>query len=152
MGDVNLGNEAVLSNSVPVVIELIDMNDSKPECVNAEPKFEHENTIRRGPQFAYSVYVNYSDNKRTSTLVTSYPIYQLECQDMDLGKNSELNFEIEKIYIKNVEMYKFDDYKSTFSLNTYMGSLTPDQKKILGKNIQILFFHNFLCIKLIFNI
>jgi len=58
MGNVRLGDEAVLSNSVPVVVELIDTNDNKPACDNVELKYEQESMVRAGAQFIYSVYVS----------------------------------------------------------------------------------------------
>ena len=58
MGNVRLGDEAVLSNSVPVVVELIDTNDNKPACDNVELRYEQESMVRAGAQFIYSVYVS----------------------------------------------------------------------------------------------
>lgn len=137
LGNVKLGDEAVLSNSVPVVIELIDTNDNKPMCDNAELKYEHENMIRTGPQFIYSVYMNLTaaQGGGSSNLVTSFPIYQLECSDVDLGKNAELTYEIEKVYLKPVEYKAFDEFVqlNSFSLSSYVESLSPSQRKILGK-------------------
>lgn len=140
LGNVKLGDEAVLSNSVPVVIELIDTNDNKPMCENTELMYEHENMIRTGPQFIYSVYMNLTANQGgSSNLVTSFPIYQLECSDIDLGKNAELTYEIEKVYLKPVvENKAFDEFVqlNSFSLSSYLESLTASQRKIIGKLFQ----------------
>ena len=67
-------------------------------------------------------------------LVTSYPIYQLQCSDIDLGKNAELAYELEKVYLKPIEYKMFDELgqMSGFSLSGYMESLSVGQRKILG--------------------
>jgi len=123
------GNEAALTSSVPVVVELIDLNDSTPECLNIESKPEHSSTARQSNQFALAVHVNYSD-LHEATLVSSYPIYQLECHDLDLGKNSELSYSIERIYIRSIDT---DEATARFNIASYLGSLSSDQRRALGQ-------------------
>ena len=131
LGNDKLGGEPALSNSVPVVIEFIDINDSKPKCNNVELKYDHDNSYRREKPFVFSVYMDLS-LLTLNTLVSSYPIYKLDCQDLDLGKNAELNYEIEKIYLKRIDDNKFENTKIIFSLNDFIDSLSLNQKRILG--------------------
>lgn len=151
LGSKKLGGESALSNSVPVVIEFIDINDSKPQCNNVELKHEHDNSYRREKSFVFSVYMDLSV-LTMNTLISSYPIYKLDCLDLDQGKNAELTYEIEKIYLKRIEDNKFENDKMIFSLNDFIDSLSLNQKKILG-----IFINSFIKIlisdyKILFNI
>jgi len=121
-GGAQEGGEAALSSSVAVVVELIDLNDSAPECLNAG--------LQAAGQFALALHLDYADLQE-ATLVGAYPIYQLECRDWDLGKNAELTYHVERVYLRGVEAAR--DEGARFAFASYLGSLSGEQRRALGQ-------------------
>ena len=92
------GQTDSLSTSVQVTIEFIDLNDSKPTCSNLDHL--NKQLIKKKPKFLFSVYFNpeitrLNDNKTNE-------IYRLDCYDKDIGKNSELAYKIENVYLRKI--------------------------------------------------
>jgi hypothetical protein len=86
-----------LSNVVPVVIELIDINDQKPICSNLD-LFTAVTSLYKShhQKYIYSIYFDL-DKFKTN------PIYHLNCYDKDLAKNSELLYELSDVTLKEID-------------------------------------------------
>lgn len=116
MGEIAYDTENVaLKNSVPVVIEIEDVNDSQPVCFpQSSTNFNRFNSFVHAldvysiqidlnalgvaslyPQYHFAPF--YSKNTRLVQL------YQFECIDNDKNKNSELVYEIESFYLKEAQ-------------------------------------------------
>ena len=123
------GGEIALRDSVPVTIEFIDINDSRPECTNLDARNKHENTFRKKQQFIFAIYVE--PPVEEAPMIASLPIYRLECVDQDVGKNAELTYEIEKVYLKCIETNKLQE-TNMFPLESFVAGLNVEQRKAVG--------------------
>ena len=86
--------------SVPVVIEIVDINDSKPQCKGSPYLISTNENLSKfsKPLEIYSVML---DTKSMNQNVL-FQIYKFDCFDLDINKNGELTFEIEKIIFKSL--------------------------------------------------
>ena len=123
------GGEVALRDSVPVTIEFIDINDSRPECTNVDVRNKHENTFRKKQQFIFAIYVE--PPVEEASMIASLPIYRLECVDQDVGKNAELTYEIEKVYLKCIDTNKLQE-ASMFSPESFIAGLSVEQRQVVG--------------------
>lgn len=91
-----------LTNMVPVSIEFIDINDSKPQCSNLDllPSMEQNYQI-----FIYSIYFNLLAFKQFE----SHSIYNFYCTDNDLAKNAELLYELADLNLKQIDSAEADN-------------------------------------------
>jgi hypothetical protein len=86
-----------LFNVVPVVIEMIDINDQKPICSNLD-MFTAVTSLYKShhQKYIYSIFFDL-DKFKTN------PIYHLICYDKDLAKNSELLYELSDVTLKEID-------------------------------------------------
>ena len=120
-----------LTNSVPITIEIEDVNDSQPVCSSQSLPQRFSSMPQALEVFSVfidlnslgvaSLYPPFSPfYSKTSRLVQAY---QFECVDNDKNKNAELKYEVENFYLKN------SDLTLNESVNDYF-----QRKKILVLN------------------
>lgn len=127
-----------LNNSVPVLVEIIDVNDSRPQCMSQRASIlARASSSKRDKSTggaATSSRISSSDksssvafdkpidvlslqvntNKIEASLSSSsagvgvsggarlLKLYKFKCKDLDLNKNAEIHYEIEKIFLKDL--------------------------------------------------
>jgi hypothetical protein len=102
--------------SVPVVIEIVDINDSKPQCKGSPYLISTNENLNKfsKPLEIYSVFFNTREGMIRNEL---FEIYKFDCFDVDINKNGELTYEIEKIIFKSLMSKKSQTYSSN-NINT----------------------------------
>lgn len=111
-----------LSNVVPVVIELIDINDQKPICSNLD-LFTAVTSLYKShhQKYIYSIYFDL-DKFKTN------PIYHLNCYDKDLAKNSELLYELSDVTLKEIDSNNNNKKNNIKNLDSFMNLFEIDSK------------------------
>jgi hypothetical protein len=147
MGETSQDTENVpLRNSVPITIEIEDVNDSQPICFSQSITNLNKFNAFVQALDVYSIQIDLKSLGVSSLYPPFSPyyskssrliqVYQFECIDNDKNKNSELVYEIESFYLKNsyekstpnrsinpVYVKEFFQSRKIFSLNQNSGIL-----------------------------
>ncbi len=129
-----------LINQVPVVIEFIDINDSKPVCSNLD--IYPARMLNSAPNyqiFIFSIYLNLNMFQRYD----KHLLYNLSCSDNDFAKNAQLFYEFIELSLKEIDSTEAaivqpdqSEIKSLFQLDAELGVL------LLNMNPDWIVWHN----------
>jgi hypothetical protein len=134
-------NPKTLNNSVPVQIEIIDINDSRPQCISQRGAIQMRHAasankrdksgdsqaynhmvVSSKPIDIYSLQVNMNKieqsgghNANSARLVK---LYKFRCKDADSNANAEISYEIEKLYLKDVVKQRVNSEDEAFVQST----------------------------------
>ncbi|CAF0897028.1 unnamed protein product [Brachionus calyciflorus] len=111
-----------LNSSVPIVIEIDDINDSKPTCIgltnNYDDTLSNNKTIDSFSLKFNDLYIKLNPNQYKMAL-----IYAFNCIDLDSNrKNSQLTYEIENFHLKSEDGLKTNEEEPKSIVNEFLSN------------------------------